>query len=665
MFLLDLVIRILINVSVGFIFIYLLSIASIQIKKKVSPFYYKIVMGVGFGLTAWFTMYTAAYVTNLPDFDFKLFLISVVGVLQGPIAAITSMLIIVIYAALTGINGINWVILLFSTASAVLIGSLFGNRVRKDYSYRIWLVIFFVSLIAVLWKLIWLPSPQFEDLLQQYALPAMIFYILSGLAASYIYLDREYRLNQVKNLEEKVKQEKAQREEITRLYEQLRTTKEELKTNYVGIETTYVDPLTGLPNKKAFNEELHKTLEQCLSSPNKRSVFGAVAFMDLDNFKLLNDSFGHSFGDQLLIQVSERIKETSSDNLFAARVGGDEFVLIFFDETDLTIIQRKLKEFQDLFIASFHLINKEIQINSSIGVVLYPQDGITVEEILKHADTALYQAKDRGKNQIVFFDNSMAKTATTRMNMEINLRNAILNRSFTIVYQPQYSIRTHELIGVEALLRWWNPEIGHVSPAEFIPIAEESGLINDLGRWVLEEACIMAKKLNQNRKFPIIMSVNISTKQVHMPDFVDETIEILKKHEVNPNWMTLEITETVLMNSYDETILKIKALTEYGINFALDDFGTGYSSLSYLLSIPSNLLKIDRSFIQDMPTSERHVRLVNTIIDVAHDLNMDVMAEGVETEEQMGILQQYNCDYLQGYLFNKPLSADDLLLLTQ
>ena len=574
------------------------------------------------------------------------------------------MLLILAYAALSGINSTHWVILVFSSASAVLIGCIFGNQVKKNYSYRIWLVIFFVSIIAVVWKLIWLPSPQFMDLLQEYALPSMIFYILSGLAASYIYLDRENRLNQVKNLEEKVKKEKSQREEITRLFEQLSTTKEDLKTNYVEIETTFVDPLTGLPNKKAFNEKLHRIIEKCLDFAEETSICGAVAFMDLDNFKLLNDSFGHSFGDQLLIQISERLKEASSENLFTARIGGDEFVFILSDETDLEVIQRKLNIFQDLFISSFHLINKEIQINSSIGVVLYPQDGITVEEILKYADTALYQAKDRGKNQIVFFDNSMAKTATTRMNIEINLRNAILNRSFTLVYQPQYSIRTRDLIGVEALLRWWDPELGHVSPVEFIPIAEESGLINDIGRWVLEEACVMAKKLNQNRKFPLIISVNISTKQVHLPDFVDETIEILKKHDVNPSWLTLEITETVLMHSYDETILKIKALTEYGLNFALDDFGTGYSSLSYLLSIPSTLLKIDRSFIQDMPTSERHVRLVNTIIDVAHDLNMDVMAEGVETEEQLGILQQYNCDYLQGYLFNKPLAADDLLLLT-
>lgn len=665
MFLLELIFRIFINVSVGFIFIYLLSIASIQIKNKVSPFYYKIIMGIGFGFTAWFTMYTAAAVTQLPDFDFKLYLIAIVGVLQGPVAALTSMLLILAYAAFSGMNSTYWVILLFSSTSAVLVGTLFRNRVKKNYSLRIWLVIFFVSIIAVLWKLIWLPSPQFMDLLQEYALPAMIFYILSGLAASYIYLDRERRLNQIKDLEEKVKKEKSQREEITQLFQQLTTTQEELKTNYVEIESTYIDPLTRLPNKKAFNEKLQQIIEQCLHGTDKNSICGAVAFMDLDNFKLLNDSFGHSYGDQLLIQVSDRIKAASSEDLFTARIGGDEFVLIFPEENDLEVIQSLLKNFQELFITSFHLMNLEIQINFSIGVVLYPQDGITVEEIIKHADTALYQAKDRGKNQIVFFDNLMAKTATTRMNIEINLRNALINHSFTLVYQPQYSIRTKELIGVEALLRWWSPELGHVPPAEFIPIAEESGLINDLGRWVLTEACVMAKKLNQNRKFPIKMSVNISTKQVHLPGFVEETIEILKKHEVNPNWLILEITETVLMQSYEETILKIKALTEFGLNFALDDFGTGYSSLSYLLSIPSNMLKIDRSFIQNMATSERHVRLVNTIIDVAHDLNMDVMAEGVETEEQLGILQQYNCDYLQGYLFNKPLPAEDIMLLTQ
>jgi diguanylate cyclase (GGDEF)-like protein/PAS domain S-box-containing protein len=417
----------------------------------------------------------------------------------------------------------------------------------------------------------------------------------------------------------------------------------------------YYDSLTNLPNRTSFMNKLNQQLELT----NSKNVKGAVFFIDLDNFKNINDTMGHEYGDKLLIYLAEQFKSLIDEKDTICRLGGDEFIMIhpYLEESE---VKSYAKNILALFNKDFKIDNKQMCITASIGVALYPKDGSDASTILKNADSAMYKAKELGKNRFALFDPEMYLKLERKTTIERILRCAIENNELIINYQPQYDAQKNEIFGFEALLRLNSKEIGFVSPAEFIPIAEECGYITQLGLWVLKESCRQSVKwFNAGYKFRSI-SINISSVDLQQPDFLDNIKNIISETSINPSIIELEITETVLMQSLDCSISILKKLMNMGIRIALDDFGTGYSSLNYLRMIPIHTLKIDKSFIDNITSSKKEESIIKNIIQMAHSMNLKVVAEGVETEDQLSILKARKCDYIQGYYFSRPLPANEL-----
>jgi diguanylate cyclase (GGDEF)-like protein/PAS domain S-box-containing protein len=416
----------------------------------------------------------------------------------------------------------------------------------------------------------------------------------------------------------------------------------------------YHDDLTKLPNRTFF---MNKLDDQLKSSETKNSE-GAVFFIDLDNFKNINDTMGHDYGDKLLTYLAKQLETLISEKDTVCRFGGDEFIILhpYSKESDVESYAKKLL---DLFNETFEINNKQMYITASIGVALYPKDGTDSNTILKNADSAMYKAKEVGKNRFARFDEEMYFKLERKTSIERILRSSIENNELSIHYQPQYDAQKNEIFGFEALLRLNSKELGVISPAEFIPIAEETGYISQLDRWVLKGACMQSVKWFQaGYKFKSI-SINVSTVDMHQIDFLETVKGILQTTGINPNIVELEITETVLMESLDSNIKILKELMKMGIRIALDDFGTGYSSLNYLMKIPISTLKIDKSFIDNMTLNIRNKAIIKSIVQMAHSMELKVVAEGVETEHQLSILKEKECDYIQGYYFSKPLSAKE------
>ncbi|MDD5249912.1 MAG: bacteriohemerythrin [Rhodocyclaceae bacterium] len=427
-------------------------------------------------------------------------------------------------------------------------------------------------------------------------------------------------------------------------------------TNYIGLLTditeasrvmekmeymAHHDFLTGLPNRSLLEDRLRQALGRAARNKSKF----AVMFIDLDKFKSVNDSLGHEVGDLLLKEVTRRVRACLRATDTVSRQGGDEFVLLledFSDETDITHVARKL-------LASIgspcNLDRHVITVTSSIGISLYPADGQTVAELMKHADVAMYHAKDQGRNNFQFFTPRINAQALETLMVENGLRQAIPG-GLLLHYQPQLCLVSKSVHGAEALLRWSHPELGLISPARFIPIAEESGLICEIGDWVLKEACRVMRKTGIN------MSVNLSPRQLAQSDVVMKVADALDG--MAGYRLTLEITESAFIKDFEQTKATLLALKKIGVNLAMDDFGTGYSSLSYLYQLPFDYLKIDQSFIRE----EKNKPIVLAILEMANQLNLMTIAEGVETPEQMGFLEAHGCDVIQGYYFSRPLPLD-------
>jgi len=417
----------------------------------------------------------------------------------------------------------------------------------------------------------------------------------------------------------------------------------------------FYDSLTKLPNRTLFMNRLNEQLE--LS--NLKNAEGAVFFIDLDNFKNINDTMGHDYGDKLLMYLAKQFESLIDEKDTICRLGGDEFILLhpYFKESEVEYYAKRLLV---LFNKAFKIDGKQMYITASIGVALYPKDGIDTNTILKNADSAMYKAKELGKNRFMLFDPEMYLKLERKTCIERILRTAIENNELSINYQPQYDAQSNEIFGFEALLRLNSKELGFISPLEFIPIAEECGYITKLGQWVLKESCRQSVKwLNAGYKFKSI-SVNISSVDIQQPDFLEDIKEIFQDTGINPNIVELEITETVLMQSLDSSIEILRKLMNMGIRIALDDFGTGYSSLSYLRKIPISTLKIDKSFIDNITSNKKEESIIKNIIQMAHSMDLKVVAEGVETEDQLSILKERKCNYIQGYYFSKPLPASDV-----
>ena len=422
----------------------------------------------------------------------------------------------------------------------------------------------------------------------------------------------------------------------------------------------FYDPLTRLPNRRLLLDRLH----QALATSARRQRQGALLFIDLDNFKTLNDTLGHNLGDSLLQHVAQRLASCVREGDTVARLGGDEFVVILEDldpTPNEAAAQAKAvgEKIRAALNQTYLLSGRDSHSTPSIGVALFGNKQETVEQMLKQADLAMYQAKSAGRNVVRFFDPKMQATVTARAGLEMDLRNAVHQEQFVAYYQVQVDGGGRST-GAEVLVRWQHPRRGMVLPGEFIPLAEETGLILPLGHWVLERACMqLAAWAARTDMAHLSLAVNASVQQVRQPDFVEQVLAVLDRTGADPRKLTLELTESLLMSNAEDTIAKMSALKAAGVGFALDDFGTGYSSLSYLKRLPLDCLKIDRSFVLDVLTDPNDAAIAKTIVALARSLGLSVIAEGVETEEQRDFLAGNGCHVYQGFLFSRPLPLEE------
>ncbi|KPB04520.1 bifunctional diguanylate cyclase/phosphodiesterase [Bacillus sp. CHD6a] len=419
-------------------------------------------------------------------------------------------------------------------------------------------------------------------------------------------------------------------------------------------QMVYLDPLTGLPNRLLLNDRLSLAMDQ--ADQNKHSL--SIMFIDLDRFKYINDTLGHAVGDQLLIEVANRIQSFLGRHETLSRQGGDEFIVLL-PQTTASEVTKRAKAIVDALNKSLIVDEQELFITPSIGITMYPTDGKDIDTLIKNADTAMYQVKERGKNNFQFYTPEMNEAVSRKMQLEIGLRKALERHEFTVAYQPQIDVNSNQIIGAEALLRWNHPEWGSISPAEFIPIAEETGLILQIGEWILKEACMQNKRWQDQGYKPLRIAVNISSRQFQQSDLLDRVKNILKETGLESHYLELELTESIIQDS-KHAVAKMQQLKKMGIHLSIDDFGTGYSSLNYLKTFPIHTLKIDQSFTRNIYADPKDASLVETIITMAHNLNLKVIAEGVETEDQLRFLQQHHCNEAQGYYFSRPISADEM-----
>lgn len=428
--------------------------------------------------------------------------------------------------------------------------------------------------------------------------------------------------------------------------------KMEEKVNYHA----YYDSLTKLPNRSLLKDRLEQSLEYAQLHHQKL----ALIFLDLDRFKTINDTLGHSLGDLLLQKVSERLRNCVHKGCTVSRQGGDEFTILLpfirREEEVYSFSQKLIKTFEE----PFELDGTEIFVKTSIGISMFPQDGLSSQELIKKADTAMYKAKELAGNDFQFYTASMDKRTIDNVRLENALYRALELNEMMVYYQPQIDYKSNHLIGVEALLRWNHKILGMISPAEFIPIAEENGLIVPIGKWVLQQACKQMKQWQQEGHRGMTVSVNVSAQQFMKDNFVNMVKNILEDVDLDPCYLGIELTENLIVQNTDETLRKLEELHDLGVKISIDDFGTGYSSLGYLSHFPIHTLKIDRSFIHNVCQDTKNAAITSTIITLAQNLQLDVIAEGVETKEQIEFLVSRNCTLLQGYYYSPPLDIKQL-----
>lgn len=454
------------------------------------------------------------------------------------------------------------------------------------------------------------------------------------------------------------------------------TDEEDKVINYIGIcsdisekksseehihKLAYYDILTGLPNRVLFQDRLKHAIERS----RRRGFSVALFFIDLDNFKIINDTLGHHMGDLFLQQVVERIEGTIRHENTFARLGGDEFTVIIEELGDSTEAARVAKKIIDAVSKPFDLEGRDIFSSASIGITIFPQDASNIGDLIKNADTAMYRVKGQGKNDFEFFTPDMNVENLNHLMMESNLRSAIEGKEFILHYQPQFNPYTGKVSGMEALIRWQSPVLGFVPPGKFISFAEKTALIIPIGQWVLEEACRQVVEWKRAGLDVPSVAVNVSPRQLRSETFLEDLDMILKRRGMNPMSLQIEITEGALMENLEETIEKLNAIKKRGINIQIDDFGTGYSSLGYLKRFPIDKLKIDISFIKDIPEDKDDIAITSAIIAMSKSLGLKVLAEGVEREAQLNFLTGKSCDEVQGYYYSRPLAADDMKTLLE
>lgn len=421
----------------------------------------------------------------------------------------------------------------------------------------------------------------------------------------------------------------------------------------------YHDSLTGLPNRTLFNERMQEAVQHASEYHNS---FGLL-FIDLDYFKSINDSLGHAVGDALLVEAAKRISASVRSNDVVARIGGDEFAILVMDIHESDGLAGLAIQIAAMLAEPFNIDGVSFFVTASIGIACCPGDSDNIDDLMKYADTAMYYAKKQGRNNFQFYSSELTETAMEHLAIATALRYAIKKNEFSLHYQPIVNIATGDILSAEALIRWNGNVLGHIPPDKFIPIAEESGLISDIGAWVLKQACVTAVQINITRAIPIMIAVNLSSRQFLGDSFVKILQDCLSETGCHAKWLTLEITESLLLQDSEEVLKTLTNLVAIGVTLAIDDFGTGYSALAYLNKFPISQVKIDRSFVQDISHSPSAALLVKAIIAMATSLNKDLVAEGIETKEQALLIKSFGCHQAQGYFFSKPVPLAEFLLL--
>ncbi|HMK61434.1 MAG TPA: EAL domain-containing protein [Dissulfurispiraceae bacterium] len=423
------------------------------------------------------------------------------------------------------------------------------------------------------------------------------------------------------------------------------------------LRDAFHDSLTGLANRALLIDRLQHAFIRSIR--NSEHTF-AVIFLDLDRFKVINDSMGHNIGDQLLVEVSKRLKECVRSGDTVARLGGDEFVILVEDLDEADQAKQTAERIQDVLKEPFVIGGTEMFVSCSIGIAFSSPEYLKAEDMLRDADTAMYHAKEKGKARHVIFDKSMHTQAVTILQLEGELRRALDNNEFRLHYQPIVSLRTGQVVAVEALIRWAHPQRGMIMPLDFIPFAEENGLIVPIGEWVLREACRQIKRWNDLCTTEISVAVNVSPKQLRQKDFVQTVLSILNETALNASLLEIEITESVIMEDSTDTVNVLIQLRELGVHLSIDDFGTGYSSLSYLPRFPVNSVKIDRSFVSKMLIDPHNLEIIKTVVLLSNSMGLESTAEGVETIDQLERLKELGCSQSQGYLFSRPAGLHEI-----
>ncbi|MCK5678501.1 MAG: EAL domain-containing protein [Flavobacteriaceae bacterium] len=538
----------------------------------------------------------------------------------------------------------------FAHGSFVMLWAFFAPIAALMYENNKRSLYWFFSFLALVVLSVLIDPILIENRTSFLSQPAieLFFFLNISISLSGVYVLIKYFISEKdKNADERLK-----KEHDTML---LRT--EELKKANSKLKMlAHHDILTGLNNKTLFNDRLSQSIEK--AKRHNREL--AILFIDLDRFKQINDSLGHSFGDKVLKIVAERLANIIRKEDSLARLGGDEFTILMEDihkkENAVLLAEKVLTTLAE----PIYIDNHTFYVTGSIGISLYPQDATEMNKLLMYADTAMYKAKDAGKNNVQFYNTEMTDMAVEHVIMQANLRKALSKKEFVVYYQPQMNVKTSKQIGVEALIRWQHPTLGLLLPSKFMPIAEETGLIVSIDKWVMKTAMKQMAQWHKKGLNPGILALNLSLKQLHQKDFISLFKGMLLESGCNPECLEFEVPESQIMNHPEDAILLLNKLRNMGIKLAIDDFGTGYSSLSYLKRLPINKLKIDKTFIQGLPNNEEDVAIAQAIIALAKSLNLSIIAEGVESKEQRDFLLENGCENVQGYVYGKPMPADEM-----
>lgn len=460
------------------------------------------------------------------------------------------------------------------------------------------------------------------------------------------------RTTELKELNQQLRRQAHQLEELVAA-----RTAELCKVNEQLRHLAYHDTLTGLPNRSLFNDRL----TQAVLHAQRHGLLFALLFLDLDRFKFINDTLGHAVGDKLLQLVAERLRRQVRKEDTVARLGGDEFTILLGNLKCPENAEQAALKIIDCLQEVVRCHSHELHVTTSVGIAVYPKDGSDAGTLMQNADAAMYCAKQEGRNNFRYYNAAMNSAHLERLRMENRLRRALKREEFVLYYQPQLKAQTGAVVGIEVLLRWREPEQGLLSPSVFVPLLEETGLIVPVGEWVLKNACAQLRVWQNMGYFPLSMAINCSSSQFKYRKLAETVSQVLQENMLEPGSLTLEITENILMDNSEETLATLRDISTMGVQLAIDDFGTGYSSLSYLKRFPINVVKIDKSFVQNIAIDPDNAAIVKAIIAMAHSLNLKVIAEGVESNSSLEFLRLHQCDVVQGYMLGHPLAAPQLL----